>query len=253
MKFSILGSGSVKGAPVYGCDCPACLRARQHPQYQRKPCSALIELQGFRVLIDAGLEDLTQRFPPGSLDAILLTHYHMDHVHGLFPLRWGCGVSIPVIGPDDKAGCDDLFKHPGILNFEQKARPFQRFTLGPLTITPIPLKHSKLTHGYLIEATGQRIAYLTDSCGLSERSLHTLQQWQAQTLILDCSFPPQNEQPRGHNDLNMALAIHANSGATRTWLTHIGHELDVWLQTHAATLPDNIQIAYDDMPLPPLP
>jgi phosphoribosyl 1,2-cyclic phosphate phosphodiesterase len=35
----------------------------------------------------------------------LLTHYHLDHVQGLFPLRWGVGAPIPVYGPPDDAGC----------------------------------------------------------------------------------------------------------------------------------------------------
>ncbi|MEX0633936.1 hypothetical protein M8494_25840 [Serratia ureilytica] len=47
----------------------------------------------------------------------------MDHVQGLFPLRWGCGNSILVYGPPDEQGCDDLFKHPGILGFSRRWRP----------------------------------------------------------------------------------------------------------------------------------
>jgi ribonuclease BN (tRNA processing enzyme) len=33
---------------------------------------------------------------------VLLTHYHLDHVQGLFPLRWGVGAPIPVYGPPDR-------------------------------------------------------------------------------------------------------------------------------------------------------
>lgn len=33
---------------------------------------------------------------PGSLKGILLTHYHMDHIAGLFSLRWGENMQVPV-------------------------------------------------------------------------------------------------------------------------------------------------------------
>ncbi len=46
----------------------------------------------------------------------------MDHVQGLFPLRWGVGDKIPVYGPPDEQGCDDLFKHPGLLDFQSHRR-----------------------------------------------------------------------------------------------------------------------------------
>ncbi len=56
---------------------------------------------------------------------MLLTHYHPDHVQGLFHLRWGCGESIPVYGPKDPQGCADLYRHPGVLDFQVPLKPFK--------------------------------------------------------------------------------------------------------------------------------
>ncbi len=53
-----------------------------------------------------------EHHPAGSFQQVLLTHYHLDHVQGLLPLRWGVGASIPVHGPPDDAGCDDSLKTP---------------------------------------------------------------------------------------------------------------------------------------------
>lgn len=50
-------------------------------------------------LLDAGLPELMTQWPAGSFQQFLLTHYHMDHVQGLFPLRWGVGEPIAVYGP----------------------------------------------------------------------------------------------------------------------------------------------------------
>ena len=83
MRVTFLGTGAAGGVPLYGCDCPACARARRDPAHQRRPCSALLESGDDRILVDAGLTDLHQRFPAGSLSTILLTHFHTDHAGGL--------------------------------------------------------------------------------------------------------------------------------------------------------------------------
>lgn len=247
MKLTILGSGSVKAPPVYGCDCRACARARDDGAYRRRPSSALLETEGFSVLIDAGLPDLDQRFPPGTLSHILLTHYHMDHVQGLFHLRWGENASIQAIGPDDTLGCGDLFKHPGIFDFSTKARPFQPLRLGPLFITPLPLVHSKPTLGYLFERNGKRLAYLTDTVGIQCDALDYLRASGVDLLVLDCTSPPGECEPDNHNDIPMALEIHQATGAARTLLTHISHDLDVWLDSHTCELPAGVTAARDGM------
>lgn len=98
----------------------------------------------------------------------------MDHVQGLFPLRWGVGDPIPVYGPPDEQGCDDLFKHPGLLDFSHTVEPFVVFDLQGLQVTPLPLNHSKLTFGYLLETAHSRVAWLSDTAGLPEKTLKFL-------------------------------------------------------------------------------
>lgn len=188
--------------------------------------------------------DLYQRFAPGSLDAMLLTHFHPDHVQGLFHLRWGVGDSLEVYGPKDSEGCADLFKHPGILNF-QSVRKFEPFRVGDLNITPLPLIHSKPTLGYAVEGPdGARFAYLTDTLGLPPKSLTYLQGWGRFEMALDCSFPPRPE-PGNHNDWDAALACIAAVQPTCAWLTHIGHTLDDWLLSQSPRFPERAFIAAD--------
>jgi len=136
MKFTVLGSGAVGGVPLYGCDCPACQRARAVSSYIRHPASALIEHGNTRIALDAGLADFGTRFQSGSLDAVLLTHYHMDHVAGLFAIRWGKGASLTIHGPVDEHGCADLHTHPGILDFSSTVEPFLSFTINDIRIPP---------------------------------------------------------------------------------------------------------------------
>jgi phosphoribosyl 1,2-cyclic phosphate phosphodiesterase len=246
MRFTILGSGSAGGVPLYGCECDACRRAALLREHRRQSACALVETADTRLLIDAGLPDLGDRFPAGRLDAILLTHYHMDHVQGLFRIRWGAGPALPVLGPDDPQGCDDLFRHPGILDFGRKTRPFETFAIGELSMTPLPLNHSRTTLGYQLEHKGARVAYLTDTCGLPPATLEWLQRDRPDLLVLDCSFAPRAETPRNHNDLTRALAICEEIDANHSLLTHIDHRLDDWLLRNPGfRLPRGVGLASD--------
>lgn len=244
MRITFLGTGAAGGVPLYGCGCAACSVARENPTLVREPCSALIEVGGTRLLIDGGLMDLHKRFAPGELDAILLTHFHPDHVQGLFHLRWGKGARIPVFIPPDPDGCADLFRHPGILDFRPQAA-FSAFEIGPLKITPVPLIHSKATFGYLLElARGPAFAYLTDTRGLPAETREFLQAAKPQGMAIDCSFPP-SDQPKGHNDWTLAQGCIDAVKPARAWLTHLSHELDNWRLNTNPELPAHIRVAQD--------
>lgn len=245
MRVTFLGTGDAGGVPCYGCDCLVCTRARAMVDYRRRPCSALIEMGETRILIDAGLTDLTERFSPGTLSAIVLTHFHPDHVQGLFHLRWGVAQAIPVYAPPDSEGCADLFKNHGILEFQRLSK-YEPVTIGDLVLTPLPLIHSKVTFGYAIEAdAGQRFAYLTDTVGLPPQTEAFLQDWQPREVALDCCHPPQLDMPRNHNDLTLALTIAETLAPAKVWLTHISHELDTWLLNNDTMLPMHVEVARD--------
>ncbi len=231
--LTLTGTGGAQGVPAWGCECAACARARRSPQYRRQPCSGVVKFNDAITLIDAGLHDLADRWSPGSFQQFLLTHYHMDHVQGLFPLRWGVGDPIPVYGPPDEQGCDDLFKHPGLLDFSHTVEPFVVFDLQGLQVTPLPLNHSKLTFGYLLETAHSRVAWLSDTAGLPEKTLKFLRNNQPQVMVMDCSHPPRADAPRNHCDLNTVLALNQVIRSPRVILTHISHQFDAWLMENA--------------------
>lgn len=245
MRLRLLGTGDARQLPVYNCDCMACERGRRQPAHRRGPCCALLEFEGGRWLIDSGLTDLAERFPPGSLSGVLQTHYHADHAQGLLHLRWGVGLSIPVLGPADPEGLADLYKHPGILDFSRTLRAFQPEPFGACVVTPVPLNHSRPTFGYVFEGGGKRYAYLTDTLGLPSETAHWLQGRPLDILVLDCSFAPAPEAPRNHNDLTRALEIVRSLPVRHTVLTHIGHGMDAWLMENWSLLPEGVTAGSD--------
>jgi phosphoribosyl 1,2-cyclic phosphate phosphodiesterase len=99
--------------------------------YRRRPCSAVVKYNDAVTLLDAGIPHLMEDWPAGSFQQF----YSLTIIWITFrgcSLRWGVGATIPVYGPPDDAGCDDLFKHPGILDFSHTVEPFVVFELQGL-------------------------------------------------------------------------------------------------------------------------
>jgi phosphoribosyl 1,2-cyclic phosphate phosphodiesterase len=246
MKLTLLGTGAAAGVPVWGCECRACIAARANPVLRRRVSCATLQGRDGMVLIDGGVPDLAQYVTPAGLSALLVTHFHVDHVLGLFALRWAEAGKIPAYAPNDEAGCADLYKHSGPFEF---CRPvaFETFAVAGMHITPVPLTHSRPTYGYLIEEGGARLAYLTDTKGLPEETAKRTREFAPELLVLDCSYPPQDPPPRNHNDLTLALDCITQVHPHRALLVHISHKLDTWLMQNAAELPADVCLASDGM------
>lgn len=243
MRLTFLGTGAAGGVPLWGCDCKVCTLARVDITLRRKPNCAVLEAGATRLLIDAGVMDVAERFPPGALQAVLVTHFHADHVQGLFHLRWGKG-ELEVYSPHDSEGCADLYKSPGPLRFKQLSK-HEQIKLGEVSITAVPLVHSKPTLGYCIEHEGARVAYLSDCRELPLATLEFMQRWQPHTICLDCTFPPGAPEPRNHFDLLEAISIAQQFPSSEMVLMHISHKLDDWLASHPYALPDGMTMARD--------
>src|SRR3954462_11651687 len=85
--FTFLGTGTSVGVPMVGCHCEVCRSG--HPRNQRYRCSVLITTPAGNILIDTTPELRLQllREQVERIDAVLFTHAHADHLHGLDDLR----------------------------------------------------------------------------------------------------------------------------------------------------------------------
>ena len=87
MRLIFLGTGTSFGVPQVGCSCRTCTST--DPRDKRTRTAALVEAGGRRLLIDTPPELRLQLVAAGvpSVDAVLFTHGHADHVHGIDDLR----------------------------------------------------------------------------------------------------------------------------------------------------------------------
>jgi phosphoribosyl 1,2-cyclic phosphate phosphodiesterase len=247
-----LGTGTSHGVPMIGCDCAVCRSS--DPRDNRLRPSILIETDdGLSVLIDTGPDLRTQalRFGVRRVDAICYTHAHADHIMGLDDVRRFnamAGRPMPVFG--DQATLDDLrrafayaFKGGAIpgggiprLELWPIAGPF---CLGRQEVTPVPILHGGRT---ILGFRFGRFAYLTDCSAVPDASMTRL--GGLDVLVLDALRPQSHPT---HMTLAQAVAVARRVGATRTYFTHMAHDLP-----HAATcaaLPEAMALAYDGLRL----
>ena len=246
LDITILGSGTSTGIPVVGCECSVCCSS--DPRNRRTRCSVMISLGVHNVLIDTST-DLRQqalRENVRNIDAVLYTHSHADHVHGIDDLR-GFNLrsrkEIPIFGAEKTLEriCllfDYIFSEEACSGYvpQLKLCPVKdSFDLFGLTFTPIPLLHGDL------EVLGYRcgpVAYLTDCSAIPESSMLLLQN--LQLLIIDgLRFKPHPT----HFNISQATDIAQQLGAERTLLTHLSHDVDHG--QHEKELPKGIELAFD--------
>ena len=264
LNITILGCGSSAGVPRVGQGWGAC--DPSNPKNRRRRCSILVEKPGdarlraepTRLLVDTGADCREQllRQNVNRLDAVLLTHAHADHVHGLDDLRplvmemrhrIPCYLDQPTW---DAVGLrfDYMFVTPSYSNYPPL------LTHNPLThgvgfavegsAGPIEAMPFTLDHGD-IDALGFRFgnaAYSPDVKRVPTQSmdfLRGLDLWIVDAL----RYTPHPT----HLSLGETLQLIAELKPKRAVLTNMHTDLDY--ETLRGQLPENVVPAYDGMKL----
>lgn len=251
MQITVLGVGSSAGTPVVGCGCSTC--QSQDFRNKRTRCSSLLTLKtGENILIDTGpdLRHQSLRENIGRVDAVLYTHTHADHLHGIDDLRAFCQIQraqIPLFASEESVAhiqakfgyalrepCD--FWDLPVLRANVIDRPFQLFNQ---TITPIPIRHGK-SHifGYRVG----NLAYLTDVSEIPEHTFALL--GNLDLLLIDCLR--ESEHPT-HLNFEQSLSYIHRINAKQSYMIHMTHDLEYEALT--ARLPKNVYVGYDGLKL----
>jgi len=253
VRLVLLGTGTSFGVPQVGCGCRTCSSA--DPRDRRTRTAALVETNGRRLLIDTPPELRLQLVGAGvdRVDAVLFTHAHADHVHGIDDLR---AVSmhrpggLPAYGPPDAlaelaarfgyAFDSAVAPRPGTSKPQLVAMPLapdQAADVAGVPVLPLALPHGEMTvYGYRIGP----VAYLTDAKVVPEAVRDRLAG--LEVLVLNALLARPHPL---HLSIPEAVAAARAIGARRTLLTHLTHETPH--AELAASLPAGIEPAFDGL------
>ncbi len=251
VELLFLGTGTSAGVPMIGCGCPVC--TSPDPRDRRTRPSVVISQGDTRVLADTTPELRLQCVANGvnSIDAVVVTHAHADHIMGLDDVRrfnalrggpldvYAEPATREVLDrcfgyafrtPDPHA---DVFRphlvHRDIIDLAAPIR------IGPMSWQPIRLFHGKMpVLGFRVG----RLAYCTDVNRIPDESWPLLEG--LDLLVLDALGPDPHST---HFSLAQALDVVERVKPRQARFTHVAHRLG-----HAATnaaLPPHVRLAYD--------
>ena len=247
--LTFLGTGTSQGIPVPGSDHPVSLS--KHKKDKRLRSSVLLEMSGTNMVIDCGPDFRYQMLRENirSVDAIILTHDHSDHVAGIDDIRpfyFRLDGDMPFFAQDIvlksiRERYPYIFKedkYPGVPSIEEIEVKNEDFYFNNIKITPLFLKH-----GYLdvIAYRINNLVYTTDTNNIPESEYSKL--IGVDTLIINAL---RHKKHHSHFCLSEALEVINRVKPKKAYLTHISQSLGFHREVEK-TLPKNVFLAYDGL------
>ncbi|MEB3701577.1 Phosphoribosyl 1,2-cyclic phosphodiesterase [Candidatus Bealeia paramacronuclearis] len=250
MKVTILGCGASGGVPLSTGEWGSC--DPTNPKNRRRRVSIAVQDQDSTLIVDTSPDFRAQVLDAGitKIDAVLYTHDHADHSHGIDDLRpffYGHGKSIDVYTDEGalrtlkerfayifraRPSTPDLYKpflKPHVIN-------------GPFKVGTIPVTSFWQDHGYsrTLGYRFDKVAYSTDVLNLDEAAFKALQG--VKVWIVDCLA---YEVKPTHSHLAKTLAWIERVNPEKAYLTHMNHTLDY--EEVKKRLPSNVEPSYDGL------
>jgi phosphoribosyl 1,2-cyclic phosphate phosphodiesterase len=254
VRLTFLGTGTSFGVPQIGCGCAVCRST--DPRDKRTRSGAVVETAaGARLLIDTPPELRLQLVAAdvGAIDAVLFTHEHADHIHGIddlraFTIRRGAALPFYAAAPTLETLrvrfpyiVDERFQTlPGTTRPEGQLHAIEAgvpVDVAGTRVRPFAVPHGRAhVLGFRIGALG----YVTDAKSLPHSALDALAG--VEVLVLNALLRAPHPT---HLSISEAIAAAQQVGAARTYLTHLTHD-----NSHASLaheLPAGIMPAYDGL------
>lgn len=249
MKVKILGTGTSQGVPVIACNCKVCQST--DPNDNRFRTSALIEVNGVNIVIDAGPDFRQQmlREKVKDIDAILITHEHRDHIAGLDDIRAFNFMNQKPVEIYAEKRVQKVIKSEFFYSFEEKKYPgvpqinlhtigLESFKVKGVDVIPIQVFHYKLP------VLGFRIgdfSYITDANYIPEKEKEKL--IGTKYLVINAL---RKRKHISHYSLSEAVELIQQFSPKRAYITHISHQMGLHHDINEE-LPRGISLAYDGL------
>lgn len=247
MHITILGCGSSGGVPLINGNWGACNPFE--PRNRRYRSGILLRHKEQHILLDTSpdLREQLMKAKASSIDAVLYSHAHADHIYGLGELRPFSSTRqdpIPLYGdPQTLKEVEKAFAYAFTPSHQfykpfVESHPIQgRFSLFGVEIIPIEQNHTVMTSwGYRVG----NFAYSPDFKTISSQELEKLQG--LELWIVNCL---QWEEHPTHSHFKATLSLIQQLRPKRSILINMNHHLDY--QTLLAQCPPGVEPAYDGM------
>jgi phosphoribosyl 1,2-cyclic phosphate phosphodiesterase len=250
VKLRILGCGTSTGVPKIGNEWGRC--DPEEPRNRRLRSSIMVESAGEHVLVDCG-PDLRQQLLAADinrLEAVIVTHAHGDHCHGIDELRPVSQAMERPVAMYARAGVLDELRLRFAYAFEQSDfyRPVvdgqeiaDELTVGAAQIRCVDQPHGGPTSlGLRFDQDGSSIVYATDFSELTPDMAALYES--TDVWVADCLTRMPHPT---HMNLDALLGMARELRVGQVYLTHMGNGLDY--RTLVAELPDWAAPAYDGL------
>lgn len=249
MKLTFLGTGTSQGVPVIACRCHVC-RSVDERDRRLRTSALLTTNDGKHILFDIGPDFRQQmlRQKVESLDAIMVTHAHRDHVAGLDDVRSfnyvqhkNMDVYLNAIAKHalmrDYGYIFEHHEYPGLpeADLHEVDAPF---VAAGVTVIPVKAMHKDLP--ILAFRVGE-MAYITDANYIAPEELEKLKG--VKVMVINAL---RREKHFSHFSLPEALEVIDKVQPEQAYLTHISHEMGLHAEVEK-TLPQGVFLAYDNL------
>ncbi|WP_226670039.1 MBL fold metallo-hydrolase [Metabacillus litoralis] len=203
-----------------------------YPEANEATSGYLLESKGFHLLIDCGsavLSKLQESISIDKLDAVILSHYHHDHVADIGPLQYACYVTSLL---QNKQKTLPIYAH----TFDQEAFKklsykdatkgieydhTKQLTIGPFTVSFLRTIHPATCFAMKISDGDSTIIYTADSSYQDEFISFSQA---ADLLIAECSFyANQDGTTAGHMTSTEVGRLANKANVKQLLLTHLPH------------------------------
>ncbi len=249
LKITFLGTGTSSGVPMIACECAVCTSTNQKDNRLRS--SIMVQSETTTIVVDTTPDFRYQmlRQKVKSIDAIIFTHSHKDHVAGLDDVKafnYFSKKPINVYANEfTQVALKREFyyvfaeeKYPGIPDIHLHTIEEDSFVIGDIVVTPIKVWHLRMP---VLGFRFGNFTYITDANRIEETEQEKIKG--SDVLVLNAL---RHEKHISHFTLQEAIDLSQALKIPQTYFTHISHQLGLYDEV-STTLKEGLALSYDGL------